>query len=206
MKKVQQFLDYASTHPDAVVAYHESDVVLTGHSDASYLSKSKAHSRACRHFFMSNNTAKPPNNGTILTIAQIIKAVMSLAVEAEVGALYINCREAIPALHTLEFMGHPQPPTPMQTDNTTALGVINNNVIKKLKSIDMKYHWLCNRESQGQCRHYWAPGKENNGKYVTKHHAAIHHQATHPTFLTNISTLQALHQQLTGNLPVARVC
>jgi hypothetical protein len=77
---------------------------------------------------MSNNTAKPPNNGTILIIAQIVKAVMSLAAEAKVGALYINCREAIPARHTLEFMGHPQPPTPMQTDNTTALGVINNNV------------------------------------------------------------------------------
>ncbi len=71
---------------------------------------------------------------------------MSSAAEAEVGALYINCREAISANHTLEFMGHPQPPTPMQTDNTTALGVINNNVIKKLKAMDMKYHWLRNRE------------------------------------------------------------
>jgi hypothetical protein len=93
-------------------------------------------------FLMSNNTAKPLNNGAILTIAQIIKAVMSLAAEAEVGALYINCREAISACHTLKFMGHPQSPTPMQTDNTTALGVVNNNVIKKLKAMDMKYHWL----------------------------------------------------------------
>jgi hypothetical protein len=99
---------------------------------------------------MSNNTATPPNNGTILTIAQIIKAVMSLVAEAEVGALYINCREAIPAHHTLDFMGHPQPPTPMQVDNTTALGVVNNNLIKQLKAMAMKYHWLCDRESQGQ--------------------------------------------------------
>ncbi len=30
----------------------------------------------------------------------------------------------------------------MQTDNTTALGVVNNKVMKKLKSMDMKYHWL----------------------------------------------------------------
>jgi hypothetical protein len=96
---------------------------------------------------MSNNIAKPPNNGTILTTAQIIKAVMSSAVEAEVGALYIHCREAIPSCHTLEFMGHPQPSTPMKTDNTTALGVFNNNIIKKLKTMDMKYHWLCDRES-----------------------------------------------------------
>jgi hypothetical protein len=89
---------------------------------------------------------------------------------------------------------------------TTALGIINNNVIKKLKAMDMKYHWLHGRESRGQFSHYWAPGKENNGDYMTKHHATIHHQETCPTFLTNISTLQALHQQLTGNLPIARVC
>jgi hypothetical protein len=84
----------------------------------------------------------------------------------------------------------------MQTDNTTALGIVNNNVIKKLKAMDMnmKYHWLRNRECRGQFQHYWAPGKENNGNYVTKHHAAIHHQATRPTFLTSISTLQALCQ------------
>jgi hypothetical protein len=142
-------LDYASTHPDAIFTFHASDMVLMGHSDASYLSESKACSWAGRHFFMSNNTAKLPNNGTILTIAQIIKAV-SLAAEAEVGALYINCREAIPTHYTLKFMGHPQSLTPMQTDNTTALGVVNNNVIKKLKAMDMKYHWLCNRECQGQ--------------------------------------------------------
>jgi hypothetical protein len=86
---------------------------------------------------MSNNTAKPPNKGAILTIAQIIKAVMSLAAEAEVGALYINCREAIPTCHTLKFMGHPQPLTPMQTDNTTALGIVNNNIIKKSKVMDI---------------------------------------------------------------------
>jgi hypothetical protein len=152
MKKVQHFLDYAFTHPDAILTYHASDMDIAGHSNASYLSKSKVRSRAGGHFYMSNNTAKPPDNGAILTIAQIIKAVMSLAPEpeAEVGALYINCRDAIPTSHTLEFMGHPQPLTSMQTDNNTALGVVNNNVIKKLKAMDMKYHWLCNRECQGQ--------------------------------------------------------
>jgi hypothetical protein len=30
-------------------------------------------------------------------------------------------------------MGHPQPPTLMQADNTTALGMVNNNIMKKLK-------------------------------------------------------------------------
>jgi hypothetical protein len=146
MKKVGEYVDYVSPHPDAIVMYHASDMVLAGHSNAPYLSKSKACSWAGRHFFMSNNTAKPPNKYAILTIAQIIKAVMSLAAEAEVGALYINCREAVPTCHTLEFMGHIQPPTPMQTDNNTALGIVNNNVVKKLKAMDMKYNWLCIRK------------------------------------------------------------
>ena len=91
---------------------------------------------------MSNKDPIPNNNGLILTISQIIKAVMSSAVEAEIGTLFINCREAIPARNTLEYSRHKQPPTPMQTDNTPALGVVNNNVMKKLKSMDMKYYWL----------------------------------------------------------------
>ena len=155
---------------------------------------------------MSNNDTIPSNNGAILTISQIIKAVMSSAAEAEIGALYINCKEAIPARHALEFLGHKQPPTPMQTDNTMALGVVNNNVMKKIKSMDMKYHWLQCRINQRQFRHYWAAGKSNNGNYVTKHHASIHHQTTRPIFLTPITTLQKLRDRIQRQLPVARVC
>jgi hypothetical protein len=150
MAKVTQFLDYAATHPDAIVTYHVSGMVLAGHSNASYLSESNAHSRAGGHFFMSNITTKPPNNGAILTAAQIIKEVMALAAEAKVGALYINCREAVSARHAFEFMGHPRPQTPMQTVNTTVLGVVNDKFLKKLKPMDMKYHWLYNRFFCGQ--------------------------------------------------------
>ena len=46
MAKVTQFLDYAATHPDAIVTYHASNMVLAGHSNASYLSETNAHSRA----------------------------------------------------------------------------------------------------------------------------------------------------------------
>ena len=109
-------------------------------------------------FFMSNNMETPTNNGAVFTILQIIKAVMPSAAKSEVGAMYINCQEAVPARHILKFMGHKQPPTPMQTDNTTALGVVNSKVMKKMKSMGMKYHWLQCRISQVQFRHYWASG------------------------------------------------
>jgi hypothetical protein len=142
--------------------------------------------------FMSKNVETPPNNGAVFTILQIIKAVMSLVAEAKIGALYINCREAVPARHVLEFMGHKQPPTPMQTDNTTALGVVNKNAMKKLKLMDMKYHWLRCRISQMQFKHYWAARSTNLGDYFTKHHPTIHHQTTRGKYLTDITTLMEL--------------
>jgi hypothetical protein len=79
MIKVKQFLDYAFTHPDVIVTYQASDMVLAAHSDASYLSEANACSLAGGHFFMSSNTPCPHDKGAVLTIARIIKAVMSLA-------------------------------------------------------------------------------------------------------------------------------
>ena len=73
---------------------------------------------------MSDNAVNPANNGSVLTIAHIIKTVRSSEAESELGALYISCCEAVPARHTLEKVGHKQPPTPVQKDNTTALGVV----------------------------------------------------------------------------------
>ncbi len=40
MKKIKQFLNFAATHPDAVVTYHASNMVLAGHSNTLYLSES----------------------------------------------------------------------------------------------------------------------------------------------------------------------
>jgi hypothetical protein len=82
MIKVKKFLDYAFTHPDAIVTYQAIDMVLAAHNDASYLSEANACIQAGGHFFVSSDTPCPHNNGAVLTIAQIIKAVMSLAAEA----------------------------------------------------------------------------------------------------------------------------
>ncbi len=79
----------------------------------------------------------------MLTIAQIIKSVMSSAAEAELGALYINAREAIPLRHLLEELGHTQPPTKIQIVNSTALDGVSNIIQpKRTKAMDMRFHWL----------------------------------------------------------------
>jgi hypothetical protein len=101
-------------------------MVLAIHSDTSYLNEPKARSRVGGHHFLSTNDEIPANNGAVLNISQIIKAVMSSAAESELGALFINAKQALPQRTTLEEMGHPQPPTPIQTDNLTAYGVVNH--------------------------------------------------------------------------------
>ena len=89
---------------------------------------------------MSSKRENSQDNGAVLNVAKIIKSVMSSAAEAEIGALFINLRQAIPARRTLEDMGHKQPPTPIQTDNTTALGFVTKNLNPKAtKSTDMRY-------------------------------------------------------------------
>jgi hypothetical protein len=168
-------------------------MVLIVHSDASYLSKPKARSQTGGHFFLSSDTENPINNGAVLNIAQLIKAVMSSAAEAELGALYINAREAVPQCQTLAEMGHKQPPTPMQTDNSTALGVGNNNIQpRRTKAMDMQFHWLRCREAQHQFRFFWHPGTTNRADYWTKHHCAAHHIKKQPKILIPKIVLDAL--------------
>eukprot|EP00804_Cyclotella_cryptica_P027558 CCRYP_007495-RA/>CCRYP_007495-RA protein AED:0.37 eAED:0.38 QI:0/-1/0/1/-1/1/1/0/103 len=86
LAKVNQFLDHAMSHQDDIVTYWASNMTHTVHSDASYLSKTKACSRVRGHFFLSEYDPSLHNNGTILTLAQIIKPVMSSAAEAELKA------------------------------------------------------------------------------------------------------------------------
>jgi hypothetical protein len=78
---------------------------------------------------------------------------MSSAMEAELGTLYINAKTAISMRHTLKEFGHPQPPTPMQTDNKTAHDLLTIKIMPKaLKAIDMRFHWLQCCKAQGQFR------------------------------------------------------
>ena len=66
-------------------------------------------------------------------------------------------------------MGHPQPPTPMQVDNTTAQRFIEGTMKeKRTNSVDMKYHWLKDREQQQQFQFYWRPGQYNVADPFTK--------------------------------------
>jgi hypothetical protein len=54
MECVNQFLDYMWTHPDAIIWYRASDIILNFLFDVSYLSAPKACSCAGGHFFLGS--------------------------------------------------------------------------------------------------------------------------------------------------------
>jgi hypothetical protein len=128
---------------------------------------------------MGSNTKinKKLTNGEMLIISKVLKHVMSLAAEAEIGAVFMNAKEGAVLRTTLEELGHPQPPPPMETDNTTATGYSNGTIKqKRTKAMDMRFYWIKDRVKQGQFNVYWGPGYQHLADYFTRHHSPAHHK------------------------------
>jgi hypothetical protein len=188
----KQLLDYCATHPDAVVRFRASDMCLHINSDASYLSEPKARFRVGSIFYLSDqpstmpthDTLSAPLNGAIHIVSNILRNVMASAAEAEFGGLFYNEQEACPIRQALLDMGHPQPATPMKTDNSTACGIANDTVKqRKSKAMDMRFYWIRCRSKQNQFRIHWKRGKDNHANYFTKDHAASYHHTMRPRYL-----------------------
>ena len=179
-----QFLDYCATHPASTIRYHSSDMVLKLHSDSSYLNAVGARSRQGGHFFLGNKSDLDILNGAILHLAAIMKMVLSSAAEAEFGALFHSTKEATPLHTTLEELSHPQPPTPVLVDNSTAVGLANDTATQRhSRTIDMRFYWIRDRVNQNQFHVYWAPAHLNLADYFTKHHTPSHHRRMHKYFV-----------------------
>jgi hypothetical protein len=121
---------------------------------------------------------------------------MSSATEAEFAGLFHNARDGASLRTTLEEMGHPQPPTPIQTVNSTAAGITNETVRqRKSKAMDMRFYWIQDRVRQNQFLVYWRKGSENLGDYFTKHHSTAHHRQIRPTYLHVAKQANAMEAQ-----------
>ena len=122
---------------------------------------------------------------------------MTSAADAEIEAQYINSRKLIPAWTTVEEMVHKQPPTPIQTYNTTALGFVTKNLHPKAtNSTDMKHWFMCDRQDRNQFRYYWGSGKYNEAEYYIKHSFSDRHREKRPRYLTPLHALDALRSVL----------
>ena len=187
-----RFMNYAATHPDAKVQYRTSDMVLHISSDASFMNEPKSRSTAAGKFFLNGmpRSRKDPSpthdNGPINVLCSIIKVVVGSAAEAESGALYFNCQDGVPIRTCLEYLGHKQPEdgTPIQTDNTTAVGLAHDTLKqKRSKAFDMRFFWVRDRQHQKQYNVYWKPGRFNKSDYYTKHHPVAHHRNVRPYYV-----------------------
>ena len=108
---------------------------------------------------------------------------MTSAAEAKIGAMYINARETVPMRRTLEEMGHPQPRTPLQTENIADHSVVTNNVKpRRIEAMDMRFYWLRDRAAQEQFQYYLRPGSKNLADYWTKNHPGTHHEICEQNF------------------------
>ena len=180
-KAVKRLLEYLLTFPNGTITYTASDMILWVHSDGAYLVEPGAKSRVGGHFFLSDfikdiQTAAPKLNGPIHNLCKILRNIVSSAAECEIAAAFENGQEATVIRRTLEEMGHPQPPTPIQVDNTTAKRFIDGTLKEnRTKSIDMKYHWLKDRQQQRQFNFYWKQGKYNLADPFTKNLSAKEH-------------------------------
>ena len=73
-------------------------------------------------------------------------------------------------------MGHPQPPTPVETDNSAAKSIINGTGKQKTsRAIEMIFYWVRDRILQER--------NKTLAVYVTKHHPIWHHRTTRPRYL-----------------------
>ncbi len=161
-------------------------MVMNMHSDASYLSKPGAHSRACGHFFMGwmpRNGDPIKLNRAFHTSLTIMRFVVASAAEVELGALFHNCQTAMIFWQTLADLGHPQPRTPIHCNNATAVGIANNTVkCHQSQSMEMQFFWVGDKVAQKMYDITWHPGLENLADYQSKHHVGLHHVAVRPYY------------------------
>lgn len=161
-------------------------MILTVDSDAAYLVEPNARSRIAGYFQL--NSAKKSNqyvNGALLIECKTLRHVVASSAEAETAGLFHNSQVALPIHYMLTQLSHPQPKTPMKTDNLMSNKFIHNNITtqRRSKSWDMRYYWLRDKESQKLFEFYWAPSEENLADYHTKHHTAKYHTEVRGTYV-----------------------
>ena len=144
--KCAKLMDYLHTHPNTVVQFHASNMILYIESDAAYLVLPKSRSRVASIFYLSNATAeRPPLNGAIQVICKTLQNVVSSADKAETGGIFVGGQQAVPIITVLSEINHRQPASGIRisTDNSAAKGVLTANLHQKLsKAFNMRYWWI----------------------------------------------------------------
>ena len=90
----------------------------------------------------SNDDSNQPN-GVSMLILTIIRNIVSLAAEAECGALLYYAKELEALMTTLIEVGHTQQATEIITENSTADGIMRGTIKqKRTEHMDTSFYWV----------------------------------------------------------------
>ena len=150
--RINQFLYYAATHPNAKIRYHSIQIHLWIHSGASYLNEYKYHSCNVGFLYLSDkpklpmksNGPPPKLNAPVLVNSKITDTVISSVQESETGSGFINGKNYVPPSQLPTCNG----PHPRSNTNSIwqkiANVIINGTALQRIsKAMDMLFYWLC---------------------------------------------------------------
>ena len=166
--RCRRLLQYLVAYPDNELVYSASDMILRVQSDSSYLSRRKAGSVVGGHHCFGNRDDPFAINGCIAPVSQLLDVVAASASESEYGAIFVNMRIAENLRTIATALGHPQPPTEVYTDSSTAQKYANGLSSKASKALDMRFHWVQDRVRQGHFKVIWRAGVHNLADFFTK--------------------------------------
>ena len=127
-------MDYENTYPAVYIQYYRRGMVLHVDNDASYLVDPREQSRIAGYYYLFNHltaTKHPRLSGSILVECKTLRYAVSSAAELEVAGFLYNAQMTISTRIILEATDHPQPPTPIKMNISTAIGFIHNNIHQK---------------------------------------------------------------------------
>ena len=119
-KAFTQLLNYSVMYSEAITRYYANHMILHIHGNASFLSEPGAKSIAggC-HFLRTASVVpnkslikQPPPNGPVHVKFTTIRNVLYSTMEAELGALFVNCQIGADTCMALIKMGHAYPSAP----------------------------------------------------------------------------------------------
>ena len=137
--------------------------------DASYLSRPQARSVAGAIFYLGTTDQPMHIYGCVHDLSYNIPSVVASVAEAEYAVLFLAGQEAACLCNILCSLGYPQPPTIILCDNNCAVGIALDIIKpKRIKSVDMRYHWIRDRIQQGQYIVTWRKGSDNLADFFMK--------------------------------------
>ena len=86
---------------------------------------------------MPGDGAPTQRNGNIAITCKILKIVAASTTKVDLGALFMNAKEARVICLILAELGHSQLPKPIHIDNTTAVRIVNS-MVKRQRSQSME--------------------------------------------------------------------